>query len=69
MSTRYKHIDVSEDGSIADIVNADRVITVELTRSNRVRIEEACEGYFNIEVSKEDAIATFKEFIHFIENT
>ena len=67
MDTNYKHIKIIAD--YAEIINADRVVTVELTESNKVRIEESCDSYFNVEMSKEDAIATFKEFIHFIENT
>lgn len=48
--------------------SSDRVLSVKLIPHGKVRFREECDGYYNIDLSKEDAAEMLKEAIEYISD-
>ena len=51
-----------------EAIRLNNIFSVSVTDENKINIMEECEGYYEKEFTKEDAIAMFEEAIEWIKS-
>jgi hypothetical protein len=61
-------IDINERKLTLGNHNSDAIFSVKKVEDNKIRIQEECDGWYAVRLSKEEAIQHFEDIIKYIKN-